>query len=143
MPSLQVALPMTLDTAAKQRLARRMGEDYAEIMGVQPDIITVSIHDLGAGGVWRCQKGDPVPAALVMCDVRQGRSAKTRATLARRLIDICIDDLGLAPNFVKVEFTQHSADEMYHPHLGGFNHEWTGDETGPNSKQYDHPSRDQ
>jgi hypothetical protein len=29
---------------------------------------------------------------------------------------------------VKVEFTQHSGDEMYHPHLGGFNDDWTGDE---------------
>jgi hypothetical protein len=29
-----------------------------------------------------------------------------------------------------VEFTQHSGDEMFHPHLGGFNTEWTADDNG-------------
>jgi hypothetical protein len=31
---------------------------------------------------------------------------------------------GLDPDRIKVEFTQHSGDEMYHPHLGGFNADW-------------------
>jgi hypothetical protein len=29
---------------------------------------------------------------------------------------------------LKVEFTQHDGDDMYHPHLGGFNRDWNGDE---------------
>jgi hypothetical protein len=29
---------------------------------------------------------------------------------------------------MKVEFTQHTGNEMYHPHLNGFNKDWRGDE---------------
>ena len=31
---------------------------------------------------------------------------------------------GVARDWVKIEFTQHSGDEMYHPQHGGFNREW-------------------
>jgi hypothetical protein len=31
---------------------------------------------------------------------------------------------------MKVEFTQHTGNEMYHPHLNGFNKDWRGDEKG-------------
>jgi hypothetical protein len=63
-----------------------------------------------------------------MCDIRSGRPVQTRAQLARSLIDACAGMLELDTLWVKVEFTQHSGDEMYHPHLGGFNNDWAGDE---------------
>lgn len=129
MPSLQFDVPATYDTATKRLLAKRFGIAYSTVMGTRPDIITVAIHDLGEGGVWRCGEHDPHPHALLMCDVRRGRSARTRAELARQLIVICEDVLGVDPQRIKVEFTQHSGDEMYHPHLGGFNHDWVSGES--------------
>jgi hypothetical protein len=59
-----------------------------------------------------------------MCDIRRGRSADRRARLARQLIADCHDIAGIDPERIKIEFTQHSGDEMYHPHLGGFNTDW-------------------
>ena len=129
MPSLQLDVPATYDIATKRLLAKRFGEVYSAVMQTRPDIITISIHDLGEGAVWRCGEDDPQPHALLMCDVRQGRSVDTRAELARQLIGVCQEVLGWDPHRIKVEFTQHSGDEMYHPHLDGFNHDWLGDES--------------
>lgn len=129
MPSIQIDLPLTSPVPAKQALAQRAGQIYAEIMQVGMDLLTVSVHDLGDGGVWRCHEaGPPTLSALIMCDIRAGRPVQTRARLARSLIDACAEMFGLDALWVKVEFTQHSGDEMYHPHLAGFNSDWTGDE---------------
>jgi phenylpyruvate tautomerase PptA (4-oxalocrotonate tautomerase family) len=129
MPSIQIDLPLTAPAATKQALAQRVGEIYAEIMEIGMDLLTVSVHDLGEGGVWRCHEtGPPTPSALIMCDIRSGRPIQTRARLARSLIDACTGMFELDALWVKVEFTQHSGDEMYHPHLAGFNSDWTGDE---------------
>jgi hypothetical protein len=40
----------------------------------------------------------------------------------------CEQVLGVDPDRIKVEFTQHAGDEMYHPHLGGFNQASEGDQ---------------
>ena len=129
MPSIQIDLPLTTEPAAKQALAQRVGDLYAQIMQVGKDILTVSVHDLGEGGVWRCHEtGPPTPSALIMCDIRKGRPPATRAHLAQSLIDTCVTMFELDAHWVKVEFTQHTGDEMYHPHLGGFNTDWRGDE---------------
>ena len=66
---------------------------------------------------------DGAPSALLMCDVRRGRPVETRAELARRLTAACEAALGLG--VLKVEFTQHAGDEMWHPHMGGFNQDWS------------------
>ncbi|GAA2274481.1 hypothetical protein GCM10010149_15970 [Nonomuraea roseoviolacea subsp. roseoviolacea] len=131
MPSIQIDLPLDLPASSKQELAARFGQIYAERMAVNADLLTVSIHDLGHGGVWRCHEdGAPTPSALIMCDIRSGRPRETRAALAQALIDTCVDLFELDRLWIKVEFTQHTGDEMYHPHLGGFNKDWTGDERG-------------
>lgn len=129
MPSLQLDAPRSYDIETKRLLAQRMGQVYARIMQTKPDIVTVVIHDLGEGSVWRCTDQRPQEAALLMCDVRAGRSVETRAELAEALITVCREDGGLDPDRVKVEFTQHAGEDMYHPHLGGFNRDWVGDET--------------
>jgi hypothetical protein len=129
MPSIQIDLPLDASASSKQELARRAGKIYADCMKVNADLLTVSIHDLGHGGIWRCHEdGEPTPSALIMCDIRSGRPRETRAVLAQSLIDACVDLFPLDSLWIKVEFTQHSGDEMYHPHLGGFNKDWTGDE---------------
>ncbi|MGC1738830.1 tautomerase [Mycobacterium sp.] len=129
MPSLQLDVPATYDSTTKRLLGKRFGSVYAAVMQTRPDIITVSIRDLGEGAVWRCGEDDPQPHALLICHVRQGRSAETRAELARQLIGACRDVLGWDPHRLKVEFTQHSGDEVYQPHLNGFNRDWLGEST--------------
>lgn len=129
MPSIQIDLPITIDPAAKQALAHRVGAIYGATMQVAMDLLTVSVHDLGEGGVWRChESGPPTPSALIMCDIRQGRPDETRAQLAQSLIDLCVEMFDLDRLWMKVEFTQHAGNEMYHPHLNGFNSDWKGDE---------------
>ena len=124
MPSIQFDLPLLMDVDTKKALAREVGSVYAEVMQVPAEYVTISVHDLGAGGVWRCSEDEPHPAGLVMCDVRAGRSAEIRGLLARRIVDVCVRVCGLEEHRLKVEFTQHSGDEMYHPHLGGFAADW-------------------
>jgi phenylpyruvate tautomerase PptA (4-oxalocrotonate tautomerase family) len=132
-PSLQLDLPLRMDVGTKRSLARQLGALYAQVMDVPPEFITISIHDLGPGGVWRCGPEEPEPAGLVMCDVRAGRPAGTRERLARGIVEVCVRVCGLEERRLKVEFTQHTGDEMYHPHLGGFAPDWTpeaGEGTG-------------
>jgi phenylpyruvate tautomerase PptA (4-oxalocrotonate tautomerase family) len=115
-PSLQLDVPATPDSALQRALAAELTAIYAEVMQAPPEIVTVVIRQ---AGVWR----DGAPSALLMCDVRRGRTVQTRATLARRLTAACEAALGL--DYVKVEFTQHPGDEMWHPHLDGFNQDWS------------------
>jgi phenylpyruvate tautomerase PptA (4-oxalocrotonate tautomerase family) len=124
-PSLQLDVAASLDVAAKRALARALGAAYAEIMDAAPELVTVVVRDLGEGGVWRCTAGEPEPGALLMCDVRAGRDAATRDALARRLAALCAEHAGVDPATLKVEFTQHPGDDMWHPHLGGFNADWS------------------
>jgi phenylpyruvate tautomerase PptA (4-oxalocrotonate tautomerase family) len=128
MPSLQLDVAATYDLTTRRALAARMGAAYAEVMGTVPEIVTVVIRDLGDGGVWRCTAAEPAPAALLMCDVRRGRDVETRAELCRRLVAVCEEAAGVDPATLKIELTQHAGDEMWHPHLGGFNRDWEGDE---------------
>jgi phenylpyruvate tautomerase PptA (4-oxalocrotonate tautomerase family) len=129
MPSIQIDLPLVVAPEVKRDLARNVGNIYATTMQVNADLLTVSIHDLGEGGVWRCHdEGDPTPSALIMCDIRSGRPVETRASLAQQLIDLLVETFALGRTWLKVEFTQHAGDEMYHPHLHGFNKDWDGDE---------------
>lgn len=125
MPSLQLDVPGTYGPATKRELADGLGAVYAAIMQAPLDIVTVVVRDVGEGGVWRCGAHGATPSALMMCDVRSGRSAEVRAELGRALGAVCADVLGIDPLWVKVEFTQHSGDEMYHPVMGGFNADWT------------------
>ena len=85
MPYLQLDTPFFYSAETKQRLAKRLGEIYAEKMNSNINRISVAIRQLGGGGVWRCGEGDPRPAALLMCDIRRGRPAQQRAELARLL----------------------------------------------------------
>jgi phenylpyruvate tautomerase PptA (4-oxalocrotonate tautomerase family) len=123
-PSLQLLALSAYPPGVKRALSERLGATYAEVMDTELEIITVAIPDMGADGVWRCGRAGAEPAALLMCDIRHGRSAQRRADLARRLIADCYAIAGLDPDRIKVEFTQHSGDETYHPHLGGFNADW-------------------
>ena len=127
MPYLQLDVNEHYSVETKQHLAARMSETYARMMSVDIRRISVAIRELGAGGVWRIpEKGaQPAPVAMLMLDIRQGRSASLRMDVAKALCAHCIELLGLREDRLNVEFTQHTGDEMYHPTLGGFSPEWS------------------
>ena len=116
MPSLQLDVPKVPNRERQRALAAELTAIYAEVMDAPPEIVTVVFRE---AGVWR----DGAPSALLMCDVRRGRPVETRAELARRLTAAC--EAALGGGYFKVEFTQHAGDEMWHPHLGGFNQDWS------------------
>ena len=128
MPYLQIEVNSYYPVETKKQLAKAIGEVYSEIMQASPDRITVVIRELREGSVWRCGKEDPVPAAIMMCDIRAGRTKDTREMLSRKLIEVCNELLGLQVNQLNIEFTQHSGDEMYHQWMGRFSDDWNADE---------------
>ncbi len=128
MPYLQLDTPYSYSVEVKKRLAKRLGEIYSRHMQSNINRLTVSIRELGAGGIWRCGDEDPRPAALLMCDIRRGRSPEQRAELARLLIDACTEIVGLRNDNLNVEFTQHAGDEMYHTLYGGLSDDWNPDQ---------------
>src|SRR5262249_13782904 len=124
MPYLQLDVPHRYPVDVKRSLARRLGNTFARIMQTRPDLVTVAFRELGDGGVWCCGAGEPAPAAPLTCDIRRGRPPEQRAELAQALIDACVETLGLRSDRLVVEFTQHSADEMYRAGRG-WSTEWT------------------
>jgi len=126
MPYLQLDTPFAYSVEDKRRLARRFGEIYSSVMNANINRLTVAIRESGEGGVWRCGDGenDPRPAALLMCDIRRGRSAEQRAELARQLVEACMEIVGLREANLNLVFTQHAGDEMYHTLYGGLSHDW-------------------
>jgi phenylpyruvate tautomerase PptA (4-oxalocrotonate tautomerase family) len=132
MPYLQLDVNGTFSASAKKNLARRMSESYARMMQVDIRRISVAIRECGEEGIWRvvdAPGGEPVPVSVLMLDIRRGRPSEQRMELARHLIALCVEELGLSEDRLNVEFTQHSGDEMYHPTLGGFSPEWSEGES--------------
>src|SRR5687767_12851729 len=127
MPYLQLDVSNQYSVTDKKRLAKRLGDIYVELMQTSAKRISVAIRELN-GGVWRCSDSEPYPAALLMCDIRRGRTAEQRSKLAEALVNACIEILGLRIDQINVEFTQHSGDEMYHSILGGLSDEWNENE---------------
>jgi hypothetical protein len=63
---------------------------FAHIMQIRPVKVTVAFRELAEGALWRCDGGEPAPAALLTCDFRRGRPPEQRARLAQALIDACV-----------------------------------------------------
>jgi phenylpyruvate tautomerase PptA (4-oxalocrotonate tautomerase family) len=135
MPNLQLDVSAKYPVAVKRDLAQRFGDLYAEIMQTTPDLVDVTFRELDEGGLWRCGKSGPVPAATLICDIRRGRPPEQRERLAKGLVDACVDALGLDPLLISVEFTQHSGDEIFRSILidgvvrGGLSKDWSASET--------------
>ncbi|HEX2840816.1 tautomerase [Hyphomicrobium sp.] len=130
MPYLQLDLTEHCTPHDKQRLAKAMCETYARHMSVDIRRITVAIRELGEGGLWRITEvgGEPVPVSMLMLDIREGRPGEMRIAAAKALCAVIVNILGLREDRLNVEFTQHAADEMYHPALGGLSPDWKDDE---------------
>ena len=130
MPYFQIDVPQHYPVEVKRDLARRLGDLYARIMQTTPDMVRVSIRELGDGGVWHCGAGAPEPAACISCDIRRGRPPEQRAKFAQALVDACKETLGLRTDII-VEFTQHPGDESFGSGFWGrgFAPDWTSAES--------------
>jgi len=124
MPYLQLDTSRAFSCDEKAAFSSALADCYATHMQMDRRRISVAIRELGPAGLWRIVDDRPVPANLLMCDIRRGRAAAQRDALARALLVVCEARLGLPAERVNIEFTQHTADEMYHPTLGGFGPEW-------------------
>jgi phenylpyruvate tautomerase PptA (4-oxalocrotonate tautomerase family) len=124
MPYLQLDTPFKHSAEDKQKLAKRFGEIYSIEMSANINRLTVAIRELGESGCWRCGDGAPYPAAILMCDIREGRSAEKREDLAWKLVRACQDILGFTDMNINLEFTQHRGDEMFHTRSGGLSDDW-------------------
>ena len=134
MPHLQLEVQKSYPLEVKRALARRLGDLYARFMQTTPDLVDVSIRELGEGNIWRCDPSGPVASAVLACDIRAGRSSEQRALLAEALHGACVEALKLDPLHFGVEFTQHSGDEIYRTILidgvvrGGLSPDWSPSE---------------
>lgn len=124
MPYLQLDVARHYSTDVKRALARRMGDTYARIMQTTPEMVSVAIRELPEGSLWSCRDGEPEPGAVLICDIRRGRTPGQRAELAQALVDACVETLGLRRDRLPVEFTQHAGDEMFRAGRG-----WAADWT--------------
>ena len=132
MPYLQLDVPSSYPVETKRRLARRLGEIYAQVMETEQARVRVGFRELGEGGLWHCTQGEPRPGVVLACDVRRGRTVEQRARLAEALIGACREALDL-PGDVLVEFTQHSGDELYRQGRG-MAQDWTPAEAQESEK---------
>src|SRR5437764_884849 len=78
MPYLQFDLPRAYPAETKRRLARRVGEVYAEVMQTTPEIVKVAFRELGADNLFRCSRGEPETVVVLMFDIRRGRPTDQR-----------------------------------------------------------------
>lgn len=132
MPYLQLDVPGHYPAQAKREAARRMAALYARAMSTTAARVTVGFRELGDGNLWTALDGEGEPGAVVMCDVRAGRPPDQRAELARGLVAVCVELLGLRADRLVIEFTQHAGDEMYRAG-GGWSADWSEAEGGSRS----------
>jgi phenylpyruvate tautomerase PptA (4-oxalocrotonate tautomerase family) len=117
MPYLQLDTPRGYPSHVKRALAAELGGIYAATMRTKAEKVVVSVRELGEGNMWRCV--EPCESASVLkCDIRRGRTPEMRARLAEGLIEACTRLLGLPPDHLTVEFTQHPGDDFYRPGIG-------------------------
>jgi phenylpyruvate tautomerase PptA (4-oxalocrotonate tautomerase family) len=129
MPYLHFDLPGHYPAATKRALAARLGTLYAEIMQTSPGIVKIGFRELGEENLFRCgtSDGGVEPVVVGQCDIRRGRPAEQRATLAAAIVAACSEALGIDAASVELEFTQHAGDEMYR--RGAFAGDWTAAES--------------
>jgi phenylpyruvate tautomerase PptA (4-oxalocrotonate tautomerase family) len=128
MPYLQLDVTREYSLTTKQQLAKRIGAIFSHLMHANVNRVTFTIRELGEGSVWRCTDQEPRPGALLMCDIRRGRTSAQRTELAEALLLACTEVLGIQSDELNIEFTQHAGDEMYHPMLGGLSDDWFPEE---------------
>ena len=123
MPYLHLNLPGTYTAPKKRELAERLCHLYSEVMQTQLWRPNIGIAELGKDSLFHLGPEGLEPVAMVLVEVRAGRSSETRLNLAHGIVDACVDILGLPRRTVFVEFTAHVGQEMYRD--GAWAADWT------------------
>jgi phenylpyruvate tautomerase PptA (4-oxalocrotonate tautomerase family) len=113
MPYIHLDLAGTFPAAAKRMLAEKLCRLYADVMKTQLWRPNVGIAELGENNLFHLGADGLEPVTMVLVEFRKGRPAAWRLELARGIVDICVDTLGVARKTVLVEFTPHVGEEMY------------------------------
>ena len=126
MPYLQVDLPAPASTETKNAFAKRLAMLYSEAMETGSHIPVIAFRQLGPGNLVRLQDGELRAVLVIMCDIRRGRPADQRETLARAIARDAAATFDIEERQVVVEFTQHTPDEMFR--YGAIAPEWSPQE---------------
>jgi phenylpyruvate tautomerase PptA (4-oxalocrotonate tautomerase family) len=113
MPYLHLDLPGKFPAAAKRAAAEKLCRLYADVMKTQLWRPNVGIAELGEDNLFHLSADGLEPVTMVLVEFRKGRPSEWRLELARGIVDICVETLGVARKTVLVEFTPHVGDEMY------------------------------
>jgi phenylpyruvate tautomerase PptA (4-oxalocrotonate tautomerase family) len=112
MPYLHLDLPGRFPIAQKRELAARLCRLYADVMLTQLWRPNVGIAELGEDNLFHLGADGLEPITMVLVETRRGRTLDQRLELGRRIVDICVEVLGVPKRTVFVEFTVHSGDEI-------------------------------
>jgi phenylpyruvate tautomerase PptA (4-oxalocrotonate tautomerase family) len=120
MPYVQLDLPVAVPPEERAGLAAAVGNTYAETMQTETERVSVAFRELGEDGVLRCMPGGPRPVVVVHADIRRGRPAEQRESLARALTALLTIRLGVED--VVLYVTEHDPTEIYRD--GSFTTDW-------------------
>ena len=126
MPYLHLNLAKTYPSETKRELATRLCHLYADVMQTQLWRPNVGIAELGEDNLFHLGEDGLESIAMVLVEIRRGRSVDLRLELGRRIVDICAEALGVSKRTVFVEFTVHTGDELLRD--GRWAGEWTAAE---------------
>jgi phenylpyruvate tautomerase PptA (4-oxalocrotonate tautomerase family) len=115
--------PGTYPVPVKRELATRLCKLYAEVMETRLWRPNVVIAELGKENLYHLGSDGLETITMVMVEFRRGRPAATRLALARAIVDICVELLGVPRETVMVEFTPHPGEEILRD--GDWAAEWT------------------
>ena len=113
MPYMHLNLAGKFPAAAKRALAEKLCHLYAEVMRTQLWRPNVGIAELGEDSLFHLGPDGLEPITMVLVEFRQGRPSEWRLELARRIVELCVETLGVPRKTIFVEFTPHVGDEMY------------------------------
>ncbi|MGN6114307.1 MAG: tautomerase family protein [Nitrobacter sp.] len=127
MPYLHVDLPAKYDAAQKRDLADRLCRLYASVMKTQLWRPNVGIAELGEDNLFHLGADGLEPIVMVLVEFRAGRPSGYRLELAKGIVDVCVEILGVPRRWVLVEFTPHVGEEIYRD--GKWVADWTPEES--------------
>src|SRR5271169_1478442 len=126
MPYLRLDLAKTYPSQTKRDLATRLCKLYADVMQTQLWRPNIGIAELGEDSLFHLGSDGLEPITMVLVEFRRGRPSEFRLTLAKGIVDICVETLSVPRRFVLVEFTPHTGEEIYRD--GKWAADWTPEE---------------
>ena len=127
MPYLHLDLPAKFEASQKRELAARLCQLYSSVMKTQSWRPNVGIAELGEDNLFHFGADGLEPIVMVLVEFRKGRPNEYRLELAKGIVDVCVETLGVPRQWVLVEFTPHLGEEIYRD--GKWVADWTPEES--------------